>query len=133
GYKDMRDWYNIKEMDILERGGAGLLKHYNGYLVAAISEIYDNYDWQPWLFKEMKESSWKDHFTRRKFFEYCAQKLGINNSMEGWNKVRSRDIIELGGGGLLSLYENSYYKCLWDAFPELEILPWKFEEQPMEF
>ena len=44
-----------------------------------------------------------------------------------------KDILNVGGRGLLDKYQNSQILLLSQVYPEYEWLPWKFEYSPRNF
>jgi hypothetical protein len=49
--KELDDWYNIKYLDIKDKGLAGLLaSKYNASLAQALPKIYPEHNWEPWKF-----------------------------------------------------------------------------------
>ena len=45
-FKNLGDWYNIKQREILNYGGCGLLDSYNSSLIKAIETLYPEHQWQ---------------------------------------------------------------------------------------
>lgn len=46
-----RDWLQISEEDVKQRGGKGLLEEHNGSLFKALESVYSEIEWLPWLFR----------------------------------------------------------------------------------
>lgn len=46
GYKQMEDWYNITQLDIIKNGGVGVLDYYyNGSPSAALQNVFPEHQW----------------------------------------------------------------------------------------
>jgi hypothetical protein len=113
-------------------------------LFSLLSEVYRNYEWLPWKFGKLPVNFWDDMKNQRKFLEWAGKQLKIKE-MEDWYKVsvkvleifnfqvENKDLSDLGGQGLLHIYNNSPSHLLATVFPEYEWLPWKFTRIPVRF
>jgi len=63
------------------------------------------------------------------FVDKAANKLGIK-SIEDWYQVSTRQIIEIGGGSLLSCYEGSISRMISKVYSEYNWKMWKFAKSP---
>ena len=50
GFKNMEDWYNVKESDIRDKGGSSLLSYHKNSLAKALAEAFPDYNWHLWKF-----------------------------------------------------------------------------------
>jgi len=70
---------------------------------------------------------------RRAFLEDAARRRGHDpTDFSFWYTIDNIDFFELGGRGLLYLYNDSLYRLLMDSYPEFEFLPWKFKTSPRD-
>lgn len=130
GVQQMEDWYHIHASQVAEKGGFGLLNHHNSSLIHALQAIYPEYDWKVWLFSVTPRHFWETPSNHRLFFDWLGKELGITNT-EGWYHVRTSEVAQRGGGGLLQNYYNaSLYRALSTIYPEQKWMPWRFEKIP---
>jgi hypothetical protein len=115
-------------LDIRQHGGGELLS--NGMTLAkALTNVYPNYNWEPWKFKNQK-GIWEDKETRRKYFDMLATRLNITNPTD-WYKIKSADLTEIGASTVINnYYKNSLPTAIEELYPEHNILPWKFHQVP---
>src|SRR4051812_9121245 len=60
---------------------------------------------------------WKDIKNQRKFLEKLGAQLKIR-TLDDWNQIKIKDVIDNGGSGLLSHYGGSLQKALKFIYPE---------------
>jgi hypothetical protein len=71
-------------------GGNTLLRtHYNGSPSLLLSEVYPEYEWLPWKFVMCPFNFWDDPKNQRKFMEWAAKQLNIQN-MSDWYKISNK-------------------------------------------
>src|SRR4051812_40393161 len=58
--KQKSDWYRVGEETFNDYGGQGLLLQYGSSTGDALSNIYPDYDWIPWLFKKVPQYFWEN-------------------------------------------------------------------------
>src|SRR5690242_5721862 len=59
GYKCMDDRYNVTKLDIVQNGGAGLLRTYYGNSPSlALQNIYPKHNWEMERFKNKPQKLW---------------------------------------------------------------------------
>jgi len=113
-------WYSIKRNDILRNHGKTFLEYYDRSLQNALSELYPEHSWKPWLFSHAKLGFWKEKSNRKSFFDWLFKELNLQR-MENWYSVKVRQVIDHGGGGMLVVcYGNSLQRALLDCFPEFQ-------------
>jgi hypothetical protein len=67
----------------------------------------------------------------RVFFEHLAAEYEIRTS-DQWYRVTREDVYSKGGENLLrKRYNNSVFEALNKLFPNLNLLPWKFDQLPL--
>jgi hypothetical protein len=131
---------------LLDFGGGALLNKYDGSPFSLISFVYPNYDWLPWKFYKCPQNYWDDKKNHLKFMNWAATELHIKN-MEDWYKITfkvfffklniflnlKKNLIDIGGGGLLHKYEDSPSLLITTTFPNYNWLLWKFSTCPQNF
>jgi hypothetical protein len=115
-------------------GGGGLLKgpKYNGSPSLLISTAFPEHEWLPWKFDQVPKRFWDDSKNQRKFLDWVAKELNVKDHND-WYKVTHKDIVSLGGSGLLTKHENSHFAMLPKVYPEYEWLPWRFGVCPKNY
>lgn len=132
------DWYTISTSQIKNLGGSSLISFYGHSLFKALSSIYTTYDWKAWRFKynSVPDGFWKNYSNQIAFMEDMGKKLGVNYPMnfesnwKEWYNVKKSDITENGGGGLLSLYNNSPSKLVMTIYSQYPWNPSEFQVAP---
>lgn len=128
GIKKMEDWYKVRAADIPSESTL-LHNHYGRSLVKALMTIYPEHDWIVWKFDKVPVGYWNDMNHRRKFMDWVGSELKVKD-MRGWYRIKSRDIQQLGGAGLLNCYEKSLASALISIYPEHDWNPLDFENIP---
>jgi hypothetical protein len=133
GFRDIIDWYRVTSKDILLNGGSGLLEQYNNSVYNALLEIFSEFSWKPWKFKNVAPKGYWDNIEiQREFMQEMAGKLNVKK-MEDWYNVTRSDIIANGGATLISRHHDSPIQLLTAIFPDYSWLPWKFSNVPQGF
>jgi hypothetical protein len=125
GVEMAEDWYKISLSDILHRDGAGIINIYGNSHSKALKNIYPEFDWEEWRFKNTPRHFWSKLENQRRFFDYVAVQLGIETQEEWYNYVR-RNIVVHGGWQLIDLNDDSIITALATAYSEFHWLEWKF-------
>lgn len=60
---------------------------------------------------------WAEAENQRAFMDALAEKFDVKKA-EDWKRVRVKDAMEVGGGGLLKRHGNSFFALLADTYPE---------------
>src|SRR5690349_17541192 len=101
----MDDWYHMKQENILQNGGAGLLKYYANSTSLALQSVYPQHCWElerlthkpthmednsvsrrfqePVDGRGTPKGFWTSAHTHRRFFDWLFLQLGFTN-MEDW-------------------------------------------------
>jgi hypothetical protein len=58
--------------------------------------IYPEHVWLEWQFTSVPRSFWNDVNNQKRFLEWASGELGVK-SLSDWYKVKSAQIIKLGG------------------------------------
>ncbi len=146
--KHPQEWYKVRLSELEKRGAKHILsKHYEGSLYRALSAFYPNYHLEEWQLNKSSIDNWKEEDTRRKFFHWIAEDLGLppldtnsnnntsnsnksenDNLLLPWYNLTKEQVIELGGGVLLAkYYRGSVERALRSIFPQYSWLPSEFQ------
>lgn len=150
GISNLRDWYHVDHEFVSTCGGSYMLaRYYNDSLAAALTDVYPEHTWHPWMFKQAPRRFWSDSTNCRSYLEWVSPVLGID-SMEQWYTVTAHDLrahngthlmqhilaevshfcVNVLGAGVLFHFENSLGRVLEAAYPSH---PWqngKFIHKP---
>eukprot|EP01114_Cavostelium_apophysatum_P004593 TRINITY_DN14919_c0_g1_i1.p1 TRINITY_DN14919_c0_g1~~TRINITY_DN14919_c0_g1_i1.p1 ORF type:complete len:186 (+),score=13.10 TRINITY_DN14919_c0_g1_i1:102-659(+) len=125
GFQQWQDWYSISKKDFVENGGKALLEYHNHSPSKAIMYVFPQHDWKVERFAIVPRNHWLSPANRRRFMNHVARRLKIQD-MNDWNHVKLKDIVRLGGSGLLNHFGNSLSSLLNTVFPEYE---WKEKKE----
>jgi len=132
GFKDgeMEGWYKVSHKMIIENGGSGLLKRFDGSFQSLLESIYPDFKWDPLKFIKAPMNYWDSMENQRKFMENLSIKLGIHGKDDEvdkrWYKLTHKMLLENGGNGLLLYFKGSIPNMISSIFPELKFELWKF-------
>jgi hypothetical protein len=97
-------WYNVSLLDIKRTGGGRMLQvFYHDSFIAAIQDIYPDYEWLPWRFKTCPRGYWNKRENILFFLNYLSKKLDVRSIAE-WKEVPRAMIVREGGGALLKKF-----------------------------
>lgn len=161
GFKKPEDWYNVKQQNIYDHGGRGLLDYYNNSPSQALQAVYPEHNWILAKFIHSPAELWKkNHEQRREFFDafglklenkysqtpkgfwekpenkkqffnWLGNQLGYK-SMDDWYNVTNEDIQKRGGKGVLGHYNDSPSRALQAVYPEHNWMLWRFLSVPKD-
>jgi hypothetical protein len=57
GFKCFEDWYKVKYFQLVEKGGIGLLKKYEGSPSKLVTSVYSQFQWN---FSNFKRNKWSE-------------------------------------------------------------------------
>jgi hypothetical protein len=113
-------WYNISAKDIINKGGKGLLKHYNGSHIRALQNIYKELEWFSWHFQSVGKKFWNQEKNVLAYMTWVSSKLGITQ-LDDWYSISTDLIQHFHGkpllqkhGGLFQLLTMVYPNHPWD-------------------
>jgi len=132
--------------------GLSLLNHYNQSLIAAICNIYNHIRWQPWFFEvpspnplfftpsppsiaslqDSQKGFWALPVNQRRYVDWLAEQLQIR-CYKDWYRVKLSDIELRFGHTILKYHSHSLFILLSSAYPEMALMPWKFDLAKNEF
>lgn len=119
GYVEAEDWYKVTQRIFIDNYGAGLINNqYHGIPLNAVSELYPDYDWKPWLFSKVPRGFWLDEKNCRDYMMWLEKKLGYTKP-EHWYRVKRPDFSHNHGGGLMRRLGSPLLAvmCLYPDFP----------------
>jgi len=133
GVKRLEDWYHISFDEIVQNGGAGLLRnYYNDSIYTALREIYPEHIWHPWEFTRLPKGSshTSDKVQLAELVAFIEKKLGLTpppklsskqTDLADWYRVSAKQIQSLkltrtvqANGGLGSILAQVYPSHPWD-------------------
>lgn len=112
------DWKSVSIRDIQERGGGGLLAFYRFDIAAMLRDVYNGSkeEWSEFnCRRNVKAENWEDRSFVRRFLVYVKDTLRIEKASD-WPRIGTRQLMGLGGGGLLATMP--LIDALRLAFPE---------------
>lgn len=123
GVESLQDWKRVTRKDVEAAGGAGLLKRYNNSLFLMLKAcLPEKGITVAMVRRRARKGQWGSWENRRQFMEEVAAKKHIRHAVD-WATVRVKDVVALGGGGLLKHYNDSVIAAVIDLFPELCVKP----------
>jgi hypothetical protein len=126
-------WYFVKNSDIYALGGTPLLKKYQHRIFDAFMRLYPEYIWQPSQQLTISKRFFQDHLSRRRYFDWAASKLAINQPHD-WTTVTCKDVHQLlHGKEMMDYYGDSILEALQDVYPDHVWQPWKFGGCPQHY
>eukprot|EP01114_Cavostelium_apophysatum_P017882 TRINITY_DN5405_c0_g1_i1.p1 TRINITY_DN5405_c0_g1~~TRINITY_DN5405_c0_g1_i1.p1 ORF type:complete len:716 (-),score=103.25 TRINITY_DN5405_c0_g1_i1:1172-3319(-) len=120
------DWIKVPIREVLQRGGSGLLHHYNDSFFSALVATYPDLHFNLKDFLEagmngkVPKNYWADLNNQRRFMEEIREDLNIRDYKD-WRKVTQKEIVSRGGRGFLDLYQGSLVKAVETLFPNEEL------------
>ena len=128
---ELAKWYNVTLPLLLENGGGPVLAKYNFSISNMLSKVFPELNWEPLRFHKVPQNYWASPAHQKAFLETVGAELGIDSGdLSGWYHVTTKDLIELGGSGPLSHFNNSISSLLQSAFPEASWDLMKFKQVP---
>ncbi len=132
GFKEIEDWYGLMVRDLLEHRGSTLATRFNNVPAAIVMTHFPDHPWEEWRFVHTPTGFWSKRKNRRRYLEWLGKKLGFERP-EDWYRIRSRDITENHGGGLLHSFRGSPSALVIDTMPEYDWEVWLFDGVPFRF
>jgi hypothetical protein len=90
-----------------------------------LAAVFPEQSWDPFRFQSLPRNYWNDVNNQRSFLERIAPQLNVS-TLEDWHSIKTKDVIRLGGAGLLSRYGDSLRKALYSIYPDHKWDEWKF-------
>lgn len=112
----MEDWYEITQLQIIEKGGGGLLQRHRTSISRMITTVFSEHEWRLDMFIRAPKGLRNDSQGWRESLDSLGRRIGIKQ-MEDWYNVSLAQIRE-GDEALLTRYRNSPSKMLTSLLPE---------------
>eukprot|EP01122_Echinamoeba_exundans_P014464 TRINITY_DN6563_c0_g1_i1.p1 TRINITY_DN6563_c0_g1~~TRINITY_DN6563_c0_g1_i1.p1 ORF type:complete len:303 (-),score=26.76 TRINITY_DN6563_c0_g1_i1:824-1732(-) len=134
GITSLDQWYKITASQVEELGGAGLIANYYGRsLQSALSTIYPNHHWRPWLFRKTPRSFWNDKSNHRAYFDWLQEELGFADR-SGWYSASVDQVLHHSASGVLwRFYNNSLILALTTIYSDHQWDVLAFQNVPKYF
>lgn len=132
GYKNERDWLQIKRKDFARHFGAALFAdQYLKNPLKAVKELFPKCGFKAWEFHKVPNGFWDDTKNCLDYLRWLGKRLGVKKK-EDWYQVKRSDFKENLGGGFIKRFKTPFYG-LKAAYPRHNWLPWLFENVPVGF
>jgi len=122
--------------EVKNRGGRGFLEIFGDSLQVALSVVYPEVEWKPWLFASVPNGFWSHESHRKACLEWIGKELNIN-SLSDWYAIELNDVLkekQCTLCGMLSLfYKGSLQRALIHLYPEYDWKPWLFSHTKHRF
>lgn len=123
-------WYTFKFSHLIDQiPGCSRLKQYHPYSILQMA--YPDHTWHPWLFPVTPRGFWRSPESRRRYFDWLKEELGIGSDWRGWYRVSGEDIRTNNGAKLLRYFNECAPLAIMDSYPEHSWEAWKFESQSL--
>lgn len=122
----------IKQRDISEQGGNGLLELYGDSLLNMLKNQFPTYNWEPWKFTRTEKGTYHNKENQRKvlyqifasyikLFDYVATQLNMK-SLDDWYSVQKSEVMRMGLTRIITdLYGGSIGKAVMSVYPGTSI------------
>jgi hypothetical protein len=120
-------WYGLRQEDVANCSGAGLLRKYSNSLKQMIETIYPEFEWNA-QYLQFQRGQWEHVENQRLFVDtHLGPKLQITQQLQ-WYDITKKSIQDSAGSGLLQhSYNCSPQRMLETLYPEYEWDPWQFQ------
>ena len=132
GLRTMEDLYRLQIPVCYADGGSGLRVYWGGSALEAVRDCFPQYDWKPWLFKDVPNGFWDLPANRRSYMKWLGQRLGYRWSRD-WYEIIEHDFLRNRGKGLMNHYRGSPVRAVMDLIPGRNWCEWKFRNVPAGF
>ncbi|KYQ99801.1 hypothetical protein DLAC_03749 [Tieghemostelium lacteum] len=126
--EEKEEWHYLSQRNFRENYGSYFLDTYGG-VYEALSALYPQYPWKPWLFEKLSNITIKAYFERRVneqfYMTWLASKLGFQvTDYDKWYTLENRDLKMNEGTFLLYKYKKSCYKLVTSILGQPEESQW---------
>ncbi len=91
------DWYSITGNDLSSYNGDKVTSHYS--LQNLLAELHPDFEFQPWMFKQVPYGFWDSSANRKKYLNWLGQKLNFRN-LDDWYGLSYEILSANHGAGL---------------------------------
>jgi hypothetical protein len=124
--KKLSDWYKVDKKSFSNNYGGGLLVRIEkSSIYEILKNIYPDYKWIPWLFKNSHTGIWSDTKNHRQFLDWVIEKEKIDPKSDEIYNLNSSTITKYNGRYLMRKYDN-FVDMIIANFPELNLNKFKF-------
>ena len=85
-----QDWYQVNLKIVKQHRGLGLLWHYDGSFIQAITTLLPHHEWHIWKFNYVTKNFWTDPENLLAYLRWFEQELGMKKP-EDWYQVSHLD------------------------------------------
>mmetsp|Transcript_10792 Transcript_10792/g.44229 ORF Transcript_10792/g.44229 Transcript_10792/m.44229 type:complete len:426 (+) Transcript_10792:100-1377(+) len=112
-----KGWRGLTCSDVVRAGGAGLLAHYKGSMLALLQgEVAEMAGEEVTsMRKRVPNGHWERRENRREFMDGVAARYGVQ-AMADWRRVSYADVFEAGGSRVLHMFGDSLFALLLDTY-----------------
>lgn len=89
-------WYRIPTQRLCDLGGEPLMKKHSYSMHRAMSTVYPDHEWLPWLFVPISSGLWNSAQVQRRFISWLEPKINVN-ALEDWYSIQL-DVLKPFGG-----------------------------------
>jgi hypothetical protein len=104
------DWYRLKHMDFNNYGSLLHIRFENS-VIRALSSVYQDTLWLPWLFDHAPQGYWHIKKHQEEYLEWLEDQLQIKNA-DDWSRISSDILKQYKGNSLLALFGGSLKSLL---------------------
>lgn len=105
--ESMEDWYKVTVRDLSALGGSPLMRYYDDSLFKLLQNIYPEYPWQPFRFRNIPVGWWKVPSNARQCLDWLGTKLGIEK-LDDWYSVTYYQLDAFGMAYAMKIYGGFY-------------------------
>jgi hypothetical protein len=115
----MEQWYLVKNKQIIDYGGNGILSVAGNSISTALADVYPEHNWQPWKFHWTTTETWKIPAAVHFFFESLRGENPLDSlyTLASFTrrKPHGKKVLAAFKGSLLNALQTAYPQHSWDA------------------
>jgi hypothetical protein len=128
-----KDVYELSWEDVVENGGAGLLREADNSFTKAIISCFPEHDWIEWKFTKVSPGFWDDDQNVTRYLKWLGEQLGFTTAID-WYAITTKAFSENFGNSVLSLrFNGSPIAAVKHLHQKREWHEWKFAVCPNGF
>jgi hypothetical protein len=134
GMENMESRYDLTVDKVHQHaGGSVLVRLYRDSVQQALTDLYPEHTWLPWLFQRAPSGMWNKPEVRRQYMDWLGEKLNITAKTDWYRITMEAFRLHHGAGMLSCVYKDSVANAVMDNFPDHNWAPWKFRQVPSGF
>jgi hypothetical protein len=119
------DWYQLEEVDIIERGGSALLSKFRNSPSQLLSKLYPDTDWKLWKFNRCH--SLADIDIQKRYLDWIGEEYFGIYDLHNWYYISIQEFKFADTYKLLkTFYNGSFLSMLNSIYTQYDWLPWMF-------